>query len=118
MNSDPGQPKTRRGILLTTDLLFSTKVTGTASALGQELAVAGDVAKAVELCRARPCAYVIIHLGMAEITSPQRRLRAAPDCSRHPRGLYHPALCQAGAALFLLVYFGWAGRKPAEQPAA
>lgn len=67
MNSDTGQPKTRRGVLLTTDLLFSTKVTGTASVLGQEVAVAGDVAKAVELCRARPAAYVIIDLGMAEI---------------------------------------------------
>ena len=67
MNSDTVQPKTRRGVLLTTDLLFYSKVTGTASALGQEVAVAGNVAKAVELCRARPCAYVIIDLGMAEI---------------------------------------------------
>ena len=67
MNSETGQPKTRRGVLLTTDLLFSTKVTGTASALGQEVAVAGHVAKAIELCRARPCAYIIIDLGMAEI---------------------------------------------------
>src|SRR5258708_3671161 len=67
MNSDTVQPTTRRGVLLTTDLLFSTKVTGTASALGQEVAVAGNVAKAVELCRARPCTYVIIDLGMAEI---------------------------------------------------
>lgn len=67
MNSETGQPKTRRGVLLTTDLLFSTKVTGTASALGQEVAVAGNAAKAVLLCRARPCAYVIIDLGMAEI---------------------------------------------------
>jgi CheY-like chemotaxis protein len=52
---------------LTTNLLFSTMVTGTASAVGQEVAVAGDVAEAVDLCRARPPACVIIDLGMAEI---------------------------------------------------
>jgi CheY-like chemotaxis protein len=42
-------------------------VTGTAAALGQEVAIAGDMAEAVELCRARPPAYVIIDLGIAEI---------------------------------------------------
>ncbi len=67
MKSDTDQTQARRGVLLTSNLLFSTMVTGTASALGQEVAVAGDVAEAVELCRARPTAYVIIDLGMAEI---------------------------------------------------
>ena len=67
MNSDTDIRGARRGVLLTTNLLFSTMVTGTASALGQEVAVAGDVAEAVDLCRARPPAYVIIDLGMAEI---------------------------------------------------
>ena len=67
MNSDPNQPKTRRGVLLTTNLLFSTMVTGTAAAVGHEVAVAENVSEAVELCRARPTAYVIIDLGMSEI---------------------------------------------------
>ena len=67
MNSDADEPKTRRGVLLTANMLFSSMVTGTASALGQEVAVAGDVAKAADLCRARPAAYVIIDLAMAEI---------------------------------------------------
>ncbi len=67
MNTNPDQLTTARGVLLTTNLLFSTMVTGTASALGQQVAVAADVAEAVELCRARPAAYVIIDLGMAEI---------------------------------------------------
>ena len=67
MTSDMDQPKTPRGVLLTTNLLFSSMVTGTASALGHEVAVAGDLAEAVELCRARPCAYVIVDLGMSEI---------------------------------------------------
>ena len=65
--ADSDQPKTQRGVLLTTNLLFSTMVTGTASALGQRVAVASNVAEAVELCRAIPPAYVIIDLGMAEI---------------------------------------------------
>ena len=67
MNSDTDQPKARRGLLLTTNLLFSSMVTGTAAALGHEVAVAGDVAEAVELCRDRPSAYVIIDLGLAEV---------------------------------------------------
>lgn len=67
MTSDTDQPKTRRGLLLTANLLFASMVTGTASALGQEVAVAGDVAEAVELCLARPSAYVIIDLGLSEI---------------------------------------------------
>ncbi len=67
MNSNTDQPKARRGVLLTTNLLFSTMVTGTASAAGQEVAVAGNVSEAVELCRARPPAYIILDLGMAEI---------------------------------------------------
>ena len=54
MNSDTDQPKTQRGILLTTILLFSSMVNGTAAALGHEVAVVGDLAEAVELCHARP----------------------------------------------------------------
>ncbi len=67
MTSDEDQPKTRCGVLLTTNMLFSSMVTGTALALGQEVAVAGNVAEAVDLCYARPTAFVIIDLGMAEI---------------------------------------------------
>ncbi len=67
MRSDPDQPMTRRGVLLTSNLLFSSMVTGTAAALGQEVSVAGSLAEAVEVCRARPTAYVIIDMGMAEI---------------------------------------------------
>jgi CheY-like chemotaxis protein len=67
MNSATDQPKTQRGVLLTSNLLFSSMVTRTAAALGHEVAVAGDLAEAVELCRARPSAYVIMDLGMAEV---------------------------------------------------
>ena len=89
MTSDTDQPQTRRGVLLTTNLLFSTMVTGTASALGQEVAVAADVAEAVELCHARPSAYVIIDLGMAEIEigpAVARIREAAGPSRRSPLG--------------------------------
>ena len=79
MNSDTDQPKTQRGVLLTSNLLFSSMVTRTAAGLGHEVAVAGDLAEAVELCRVRPSAYVIIDLGMAdvEVGSAVARFRAA-----------------------------------------
>jgi CheY-like chemotaxis protein len=67
MNSEPDQLLPRRGVLLTTNLLFSSMVTGTASALGRQVAVADNLAGAVELCRAGPTAFVIIDLGLAEI---------------------------------------------------
>lgn len=67
MNSDTDQSKTRRVVLLTTNLLFSSMVTGTASALGHEVAVAADLADAVDLCRARPPACVILDLGVVEL---------------------------------------------------
>jgi CheY-like chemotaxis protein len=67
MSSESDRAKSPRGILLTTNLLFSTMVSETAAALGQEVAVAGDAAEAVELCRAGPVACLIFDLGMAEI---------------------------------------------------
>ena len=66
MNVDPTQPPARRGLLLTPNLLFSSMVTGTAAAIGQEVAVAGDLAEAVGLCRDRPTSYIIIDLSVTE----------------------------------------------------
>jgi CheY-like chemotaxis protein len=67
VTSEADQSKTRRGLLLTANLLFSTMVTGTASAAGQEVAVADDLEEAVEMCRVLPPAYLIIDLAMVEI---------------------------------------------------
>lgn len=66
MNSATDQSKARQGVFLTSNLLFSSMVTGTATALGQKVSVAGNLAEAVNWCRARPTAYVIIDLGIAE----------------------------------------------------
>ena len=42
-------------------------VTGTASALGTKRPLPATVVEAAELCRARPCAYIILDLGMSDI---------------------------------------------------
>jgi len=69
----------QRAVLLTSDLIFSTKVTGTARALGLEIAVAADVERAAELCRGEPLGCVFIDLGIPdqEITSVVSRLHSA-----------------------------------------
>jgi CheY-like chemotaxis protein len=79
MNAESTQPPTRRGLLLTPNLLFSSMVTGTAAAIGQEVAVAGDLAEAVGLCGDRKIAYVIIDLSVTgpDIATIVARLRDA-----------------------------------------
>ena len=69
----------QRAVLLTSDLIFSTKVTGTARALGLEIAVAADVEKAAELCRGEPpgCVFIDLDIPGLEITSVVSRLRSA-----------------------------------------
>lgn len=69
----------QRAVLLTSDVIFSTKVTGTARPLGLEIAVAADVEQAAELCRGEPPGCVFIDLGIPglEITSVVSRLRSA-----------------------------------------
>ncbi len=78
MNPDTDHPKPGRGVLLTANLLFSSMVTGTAAAVGQEMSVADNLAEAVEMCRASPAAYVIIDLGMEiDIAAAVAQLREA-----------------------------------------
>jgi CheY-like chemotaxis protein len=79
MNFDPAQPLARCGLLLTSNLLFSSMVTGTAAAGGQEVAVAGDLAEAEALCLDRPVSFIIIDLSVTEpdISTIMARLRDA-----------------------------------------
>ncbi len=67
MTPKKDQPVVRRGLLLTSNLLFSSMVTSTAAAVGHEVAVAGSLDEAVAMCRDRPTAYILCDLGMAEI---------------------------------------------------
>ena len=79
MNFKPSEMMSQRAVLLTSDLIFSTKVTGTARALGLEIVVVADVEKAAELCRGEPPGCDFIELGVPglEINSAVWRLRIA-----------------------------------------
>lgn len=68
-----------RGLLLTDDLIFSTKVTGTADAVGCRVTVTDDVERAAELCRAEPPRCILLDLSVPglEIDAVVQRLRAA-----------------------------------------
>src|SRR4051794_6495201 len=71
----PGTPQTPNepaaGLLLSRDLLFVTKITGTARALGHRVAVAGDAARARDLiARERPRA-VFVDLSAGELVDPE-----------------------------------------------
>jgi len=73
------QPCSRRGVLLTHDLIFSTKVTSTARALGLEVTSAVDLVRAAELCRdKRPgCVFIDLSVPDLDITAAVARLRSA-----------------------------------------
>ena len=73
------QPCSRRGVLLTHDLIFSTKVTSTARALGLEVTSAVDLVRAAELCRDKRPGCVFIDLGAPDldITAAVAQLRSA-----------------------------------------
>jgi CheY-like chemotaxis protein len=62
MSSDADQSQSPRGVLLTSNLLFSSMVTGTAAAVGREVAVAENLTEAVALCRSSPTGCLIIDL--------------------------------------------------------
>ena len=73
------QPCSRRGVLLTQDLIFSTKVTSTARALGLEVTAVADLVRAAELCRDKRLGCVFIDLGVPnlDITAAVAQLRSA-----------------------------------------
>jgi len=72
------QPGLRQGVILTHDLIFSTKVTSTARALGLEVSVAADLVRAAELCRDKRPGCVFIDLGVPDldITAAVSQLRS------------------------------------------
>ena len=77
-----------RWLLLTSNLLFSSMVTGTATAIGQQVAVAGGLAEAVGLCGDRQIAYIIIDLSVTEpdiATIVAQRFSDTAVCGAHDR---------------------------------
>lgn len=75
----PDRPS--RGLLLTNDLIFSTKVTGTADAVGGRVSVTDDVERATELCRVESPRCILLDLSIPglEIEAVVQRLRAASE---------------------------------------
>lgn len=67
MSADFKSQDVRQGLLLTDDLIFSTKVTGTAALLGCAVAVTSDIDRAAELCRSERPGCVLLDLGMANL---------------------------------------------------
>lgn len=51
-----------QGLLISRDLFFTSKVTGTASALGLTIQVVPDAASALERCQAEPVKAVFVDL--------------------------------------------------------
>ena len=70
MKTTPEQHN-RIGLLVTGDLIFSTKITGTARALGMEMAVAASPAAAAEQLAAGRTKCVFLDLGLAGLTREQ-----------------------------------------------
>ncbi len=70
----PRHDDTATGILLSRDLIFTSKVTGTARSLGYRVLVAGNVEPAATMfAEWRPC-VVFVDLGAGELVSPEALL--------------------------------------------
>ncbi len=66
--SDPAHPPPV-GLLLSRDLIFTSKVTGTAAALGHRVVVVGDPARASALIAAGPPAVVFVDLAAGDLVA-------------------------------------------------
>lgn len=63
-------PEGPAGLLLSRDLIFTSKITGTARALGRRVMVAGDSLSAAEMLRNGRPKVVFVDLSAGEMTSP------------------------------------------------
>ncbi len=71
--SDPSNvpiPEGPAGILLSRDLIFTSKVTGTASALGHRVIVVGDVARASAMLGLWRPVVVFVDLAAGDLVAP------------------------------------------------
>ena len=70
----PDIPQTdtvRNGILLSQDLLFTSKITGTARELGYVVSIVVNKTSAMEAIRAHPVAVVFLDLTAGGLTAPE-----------------------------------------------
>lgn len=76
--SEPGAvpvPEGLAGLLLSRDLIFTSKVTGTASALGHKVIVAGNVALASAMLERWSPVVVFADLAAGDLASPENLAR-------------------------------------------
>jgi CheY-like chemotaxis protein len=59
------------GLLLSADLIFTAKITGTAQALGRRVLVAGNTAKAAAIITQESPAIVFVDLAAGELSTPE-----------------------------------------------
>ena len=81
-STDPSGADGRRGLLLSRDLIFTSKITGTARALGHLVMVAGNRALACEMLRQWQPPVVFVDLSAGELTASEAILAyrlIAPD---------------------------------------
>ncbi len=69
-NSHSTSTPTAPGLLLCRDLIFTSKVTGTAEALGYRVKVAGGLAQATALIEAQAPRVVFVDLAAGELAGP------------------------------------------------
>jgi hypothetical protein len=69
-NADGRTQQGERGLLLSRDLIFTTKITQTAAALGRQIAVASDAASARSFIEASRPPVVFVDLTAGEVVSP------------------------------------------------
>lgn len=67
----PPSPPSASGLLLSRDLFFNSKITGTAQALGRRVSVATSHEKALEKLASDPPRVVFVDLGAADLCSPE-----------------------------------------------
>ena len=64
----PTAEPTKFGILISRDLFFGSKVTGTASQLGLRVELVGTIERAVERAAADGCALILVDLEMQQLS--------------------------------------------------
>ncbi len=61
-----------RGLLLSRDLIFTTKIRDTAALLGKRIDVVGDAGKVEAILEAQPPALVLVDLAAGDLVDPGR----------------------------------------------
>lgn len=78
--TDPSPESPRKGLLLSRDLFFTSKVTGTASAIGLKVETVGGIPQVLERLAAQPgeygCIFLDLEMGNLDVASLMTQLPA------------------------------------------